>query len=372
MHVRVRQRFVGSGVGKRKIIRISNGSVEQDSTSSFTSSAKEFGDVVGNRNGNNPAYSSEVSRSGGIASGTTLSSRSVTWTNWMIDTGKNTTWSHLAVANVPSDSWCATEVASQTNPSNATVNIPLSIAELRDIPKMVKRKFGQQKGNSVLESTFGWQPMVRDIQSIMRVIHSVESRIKTLNMMSSGAPLSRTRTAFSGVTTLKDEDRRTVDYTNRGQILSHRRLTTTRCDKRVTVQWKPNFDLSQMSDHEKWKYAMRIALGLEPTTLWQTAYELIPWSWLNDYFSNMGDLVSLTNNSVASMTGPPMVSTVRETKVQIDDYEIDPPGPVSVSPYEYVRRDWERKLVPVSLEYRLPILTIDQTLTLVNLVNNYS
>jgi hypothetical protein len=50
------------------------------------------------------------------------------------------------------------------------------------------------------------------------------------------------------------------------------------------------------SDSEMRRLAIKAVLGyrLDP----QTLYEIMPWSWLIDYFTNLGDIVASTRNLV--------------------------------------------------------------------------
>lgn len=334
----------------------------------MNSKSEAMEDVVGNSGGNNPCIHEVITKKGGIVSGQRVRGFVMTRFNQIPSTYiAGTDLGHLIIEGQPSNVEVATEVASRTNPSQPTVSIPVAIAELRDIPRMLQRKVGRMKGNSVLEHNFGYEPMIRDIQSIFNLAYSVEHRKKTLTMLGSGK-LSRTRTVFSQSRTVETTGQNLAIHSfNSETCRMNSWTTTTRVSVQGTVNWKPSFDLPSNPD-EAHRLLVRIALGLDPKMLISSLYELLPWSWMADYFSNLGDLLSLTNNSIASLAGPVAVSRVTETKLTSGSFTC-PPG-ISVSPLTVTKRSWTRLPTPPGLAFRSSILTAGQMLTLANLANS--
>lgn len=341
--------------------------------SAQTPSREDMEDVVGNPNGVNPARSEKISRKGGIISGSSTAGSHTKYyfENYAPGAYSNNTLTHLSIDNVPSDVWCATEVASKTNPTNPSVNLPVAIAELRDIPRMMQKKHLRQKGNGVLEYNFGYAPMIQDLMALFNLVTTIESRLKTLEMLGKGK-LSRTRTCFSGSKIQEDKTRRSVDYQAYCSVVAEGQRIETRLTKQATVSWKPNFPIGPLDPDEKWRLALRMALGLELTIIPTALYEYTSMSWLVDYFSNLGDLLSLTNNSVASLIGPVAVSTVQETTLSRPVHKVEGSGRngISVSSFEMKKRTWTRSPVWPGLEVRMPILSIGQMSILNNLANS--
>jgi len=100
------------------------------------------------------------------------------------------------------------------------------------------------------------------------------------------------------------------------------------------------------------------------------AYQLFPWSWAVDYFSNLGDLISITNNAVASLAGPCAISIVRDTTYTSGHIYVYQ-GRGSVSPFTSRTRSWQRTAVYPDLAFQMPVLVPGQVLTLVSLAQQY-
>jgi hypothetical protein len=67
-----------------------------------------------------------------------------------------------------------------------------------------------------------------------------------------------------------------------------------------TAQWKllPDSQLPSLGFAPLKNLAGRLATGLTSHEALATAWELTPWSWLADWFGNVGDVIAATNNSV--------------------------------------------------------------------------
>lgn len=372
MHVRKRTRVLPGVEGFRANEAWSTQSKQWVRTGSWTSSplslSETMEDVVGNHKPDvvNPVIQEKLSRDGGLITGTrTAGFTRYVAQNYCPPYFATMILSHLSVANIPSNAWVATEVASQTNPSNYSFNLPVSLAELKDIPRMMQKKILSQKGNSVIEHAFGWSPIIQDLQAMFQIIRSIETRLKTLEMLGKGK-LSRTRVAFSGNSIQNQTS--TVTLNSSGwTATSTQRKTETNVSIFGTASWRPNFPISPLTDEAKWKLALRLAAGLEPTIVFDALYQLMPWSWLIDYFSNLGDLISLTNNSVASLSGPVSVSTKTVTTFRSN---VNVPSTMSGTAFRAELKGWTRIGVNPGLEFRMPILTTGQLSILNNLANS--
>jgi hypothetical protein len=377
MYLRTRDQELFSANGTKRFYTITSGGTVIPGTlenGSYKSLNRHMEDVVGNRDAVNGCIASKTWREGGIANGTTVRGAGtkyyIEYINWPLTHFQTLILGHLPVTGVPSDMAVAVETASRTNPSNPSVNLPVSIFELKDIPRMLQRKSLKQKGNSVLEGTFGYEPILRDFQHALLAVNSIESRIATLRMLGKGK-LSRTRTIFSGFNSTLNTSGVLLDYHARGSIYADSILHTTRVSKQGTASWRPTYNISQLTEKELWKQAVRLIYGLDPQALWSDIYQVLPWSWLIDYFSNLGDLMSLTNNSVASLGAPVAVTTVTESTYTASNFRFTSGPPPEVQTFRMTRRDWQRMPVnPLGLEFRVPILTHGQMSILANLINS--
>lgn len=377
MYLRTRNRSFSSPEGT-KVFKsyYSNGTPQPGGTTqygSYVSMWTEMQDVVGNPKGVNACFQTKRGKSGGIMNGYSIKSGRyhLIYSGWPFDRTQSIgPLEHLVIPNVPSDNWAAAEVQGMTNPSEPDVSIPVAIGELKDLPKMFEKKVKQSKGSSVVEHNFGYAPIIEDVIKLFNVMELVEQRLKTLKLLGRGKPISRKRTVFSSTVFEEDTTRKIADYHPRGAMWSHSDHKSTRLQKQATIRWAPSFNIGELDPNELRKLALRQVLGLDPQHLASSIYELIPWSWLFDYFSNLGDLVSTTQNSVASPSGLAAVSTVTETTLKISNFEFSESG-VTCTPFRMTRRDWQRMPVFPVLEFRMPILTSGQVTTLAGLINQW-
>jgi hypothetical protein len=320
-------------------------------------------DVVGNKTGQNSCIQEVITRSGGyLTYSATAGFVQYEITSWPVGITHIGTASHLPITGAPTLTESATEVASRTNPSKPSLGLPVSIAELKDIPRLLSKEKPKSRGNSVVESEFGWQPLLRDISVAFNFPQLVESRLKTIRALSVGA-ISRSIPVFSG-SAYAEENSNIVINSQPLTINSHLRTIETTKNIRGTCKWQANFDAPSLTDRELWKLAARVVSGVDSAYALSAIWELLPWSWLVDYFSNVGDLISLTNNALASPIGGVSISTVTTTnKVWYSDN-------LGMMPFRFKRRTWTRDIEYPGLSFHMPLLTHGQLSILSNLANN--
>ena len=102
-----------------------------------------------------------------------------------------------------------------------------------------------------------------------------------------------------------------------GVLMSGQQTRTTSVKVWVHVKWHPAPDFPR-TDASLLRLARRAALGLtvDPSTAW----ELIPFSWLVDWFGSVGDYLAAKRNIVPSYPSTPQVMrhTRTETKIRIN------------------------------------------------------
>lgn len=366
MYVRDRSRSMAGPQG-RAIRRTWGGSPRQwhvtyDDVAGYVALQETMHDIVGNKNGQNSCIQEKITRSGGyLTYSATAGFQQYEITSWPVGITHIGSASHLPITGAPTLTQAATEVASRTNPSKPSIGLPVSIAELREIPRLLfMRK--PDKGNSVLASEFGWQPLLRDVQAAFRLPQSIESRLKTIRALSVGA-ISRQRTVFSG-SAYAEENSNIVINSTPLTINSHLRTIETSMNIRGTCKWQANFDAPSLTDKELWKLAARVVGGVDSAYALAAIWELLPWSWLIDYFSNVGDLISLTNNALASPIGGVALSTVTTTTKTWYSNNL------GMMPFVYKRRTWTRDIEYPGLSFHMPLLTHGQLSILLNLANS--
>jgi hypothetical protein len=221
----------------------------------------------------------------------------------------------------PTDNSALAEGLAKTNPNKPAIDLPVFVFELRDLPGLVrdagatllKTKQLVRHGASVrdvkslprgtasgyLAWEFGVKPMIDDVVRMLDFQAIVDKRVHALNNLKSGATV-RSATVWQDDGVLQPE---ILSYTsalyNDTNRLAYQLVTERR--KWVSTKWTSLVPLPD-TDEDLRRLAVRLAFGLDISfaTLWQA----MPWSWLIDWFSNVGDIVDSARNTIpVSHTG---------------------------------------------------------------------
>lgn len=168
------------------------------------------------------------------------------------------------------------------NPSDIT----RSISRIKQSLK--KRDLVNRPSEIVLEFYWGWSPMVSDITNALYYLNSPPERISIYG--SSKRVIDVNRTAKSGTERLTQYSNGTVRLRLGGQV-------------EVT-----NRSLAEME-----------RLGL--TNLPQSLYETVPYSWLLDYFSSVGQIIASIDDDLICKLRNPYVTCVIKDALEHVRYE---------------------------------------------------
>lgn len=197
-------------------------------------------------------------------------------------------------------------------------NVLQPIYELRDLPKtykgltldIIKKMRKARRLNPKLKNVsdyhlaqqFGWQPMWRDISKFLKAHRTSQGRVKQL--IRDEGRLKR----VSG----KLHNRKTVTetYLDNGAALSHPVLVSS-CYKRngygfdrhtsIDKSWYVgsfSYILPPGPKDVEYRRKLRKALYGNTDITPKVAYDLIPWSWLVDWFVDFGDFFEATSKGV--------------------------------------------------------------------------
>ncbi len=155
------------------------------------------------------------------------------------------------------------------------------------VPKPTFADMRRSAGDAWLTWNFGIRPMISDAQSIAKSIDTALTRSKDTNEVVHGSAsktwivqqLKQSGSPFGNLTTSD------IYWTQRNELSYH-----------YTVGFRPNMgsatSYGRLADH----------LGLNPSDIVPAAWELIPFSWLADYFGTIGDSLSDTFQTAPSIT----------------------------------------------------------------------
>lgn len=242
-------------------------------------------------------------------------------------------------------------ILAQANPSRPYVDTAVFVGELKDFPRMGrdiwqqanrlykgmsrrlshKERLDRAFKNAMSELThadqhfvanqFGWLPFVNDVMKYTSVGDVVEKRFKQFKNMQRTGSSSRTITIenlHSNSTSTIPLD--TVWYTLRANL---KRSHATRVWGSGKFILEDNSPLRKADDQELMSLARRAVMGLHVDG--STAWNLMPWSWLIDWATNVGDLIESSRNIIGAKSSGSVCVMTRQsyaTEVRM----ITPPG----------------------------------------------
>lgn len=219
------------------------------------------------------------------------------------------------------------------------------VGELRDFTSMFKvgLRWFNDLGKNYLNYRFGWVPFLRDLQKLYELQKKIEKRI-AFAKLNNGKWLRR------GGTLKNDASSVTSTVTNRVSpvlvtYFYNPRTTPTPQTQVVTTTDRIWFkammryyipDLLVDSADKIWtSKLLRKLYGFEltPSVLW----ELMPWSWFEDWFLNIGDIMSNLSNQAYDNLVAKYAFVMRHRKISTvllytDNLAIDGGGRLPVGP----------------------------------------
>jgi len=218
-------------------------------------------------------------------------------------------WPSLTPADILTMNVAGTTAISRTLPNNPVFDAATALGELREgLPHVPFRSMvrGSHKaldsvkgsGNEFLNLTFGWLPLLSDIQSFAKTVINSHELIKAYED-GAGKHIYR-RYDFPDVVTIDVPTVRTnvplvpsghpelfVTSTGNETIL---RRTTTKMWFSACYTYALLPGNSQRERLLRDYQIARKLFGFEPN--WGTVWNLIPFSWAADWFANTGDMVN--------------------------------------------------------------------------------
>lgn len=245
---------------------------------------------------------------------------------------------HLAIS-LPSTSQATTSLLARSNPSRPSVSLPVFIGEMKDLPGMAKdiwrdfarskqvvKNFHQQVGSHYLMGVYGFAPLISDLIKLGQFQKTASRRANEFQRLYSNSGLKR-RLLLSEATMKGAKTNITVESTHSTIVCRHQIVTTGK--QWGTVRWLPtSLPPTSRDDPKYMRMAQNVILGLGPrfnATDWKSsrarndwwsdasdAWNLMPWSWMADWFGNMGEYLAAQRNSVPAV--PTRINIMVETR----------------------------------------------------------
>lgn len=271
----------------------------------------------------------------------------------------NLAWSPLqglfltAITRPEADSFLVPSVLARSNPSQAKVDVPVFLGELRDVPHMfldiframsritkssssrrltTRERLNHAAKQAALEvfpqgdkwfiaNQFGWEPLVSDIEDFFKLGNAIDQRAKQLANLKEFGSTSR-NVVLESYSTATPPYKRLVHTAG---IFCYAMCSSSRTYRKWgSARWELDSDgpLARTKDLDDVRRLATSAIrGM--TVDAHTAWSLTPWSWLIDWASNAGDWIESSRNVVgASPKGK--VCIMRERTISINE---DSAGP---------------------------------------------
>jgi hypothetical protein len=198
---------------------------------------------------------------------------------------------------LPSFDEAAVMLLERTNPFRPVYSVPVEFVEMITLMTLFKTY-----GSNLLTALGGerllveWElkPFRDNIKALDNILAHVEARIKEFNsLVGKGGLHRRIRIAQDKVLVIAGTSA-SINSSPPGTLctgIDERIVTETLYG---SVRWYPKLGLIPPPDPiAKARLALRVLLDLNPGTMGMaTAWEAIPFSWLIDYFTNVGSLLA--------------------------------------------------------------------------------
>lgn len=191
--------------------------------------------------------------------------------------------------------WSQTLLA-KTNPFRADFSVPVFAKELVELSKLFKiaaGSFAGFVGSNYLNYRFGWAQFNRDVQTLSHITEAIARRVRELDRLSEEGGLRRRIPIDSlgaSASTTNVSLWSTWGFTCKANRTNNRSMLVY-----GTVRWKPTQEYSlNLQKLDRVNLAFRKVSDLEAIDA-VTAWQLIPWSWLTDYFTGISDFLEASN-----------------------------------------------------------------------------
>jgi hypothetical protein len=245
---------------------------------------------------------------------------------------RNAAWSHPS-NSTPTPSSQMAALLSRTNPSRPDL-VPLTlIQDIVDLPRMLKdvgkllktpkRLLNSREvANQYLGAQFGWLPLVQDVHDLLDFQSHVQRRKAELDRLYSKSGLRR-RIDLGHYS--KNEDGNVFLESAAGLTILSRQSLKYSSRQWGVVRWKPNVTPGyDPSDTDRIKLARRLVSGMTSEATIRGIWDLIPWTWIVDWFVNVHDFTSQWSNTVPANSQDASVMTYQESEYQFRTISMSP------------------------------------------------
>lgn len=218
-------------------------------------------------------------------------------------------WLHFNQTPI-SDSALAMMAMANMNPNKPNVDLPVSIAELRELPTLIRDAglvaLNASRGGSAVKkvakanlmAAFGIVPILADLKTLLNYVIAVDNREKYLRELARSGGRHLRRKLKSEAWTASSQ---AIAFSSWMDIY----VTPTQFKLDVAATRTYWFTararlLNPPAERDIHALAFRAVTGtqVDPSTVIAAAWELLPWSWLIDWFTTTGSIVAALRNGI--------------------------------------------------------------------------
>lgn len=228
---------------------------------------------------------------------------------------------YIAASSVDAYGPAAYRMMKPTKPSFSGLN---ALYELKDVPGMLRQRFHDQGlkgiGDYHLGIQFGWIPLLRDVINLVNTQRTAQTRLNQL-IRDNGRPVRRRVTLAETTSNPVNTSGMAPGNCSPGfpsQYYSKNGLWTRTeyTQDRVWASSRFRYWLPGGPKDIKWRRRMLARIyGLNPSP--SVIYNMIPWSWLLDWFTTAGDVIENLDAGVADRLAYDYFYVMRESKIVV-------------------------------------------------------
>lgn len=189
------------------------------------------------------------------------------------------------------------DLLGRTNLTKPSVDVPAFLGELRDVPRMFRMigdSLVRTSGNSFLSYNFGWRPFISDIRKMTTAVSQGNKLMVHLRKLLTSGISRSARLAYGTNQEMRDLSYPLIEFDPTFRDVDWKVDIWTESELWGYTRWfMPESArlLYKLDDHLLKAAALRTVLGagVHPSAVW----ELIPWSWLIDWFADFQDILEL-------------------------------------------------------------------------------
>lgn len=197
-------------------------------------------------------------------------------------------------------------VLSQTGPLTPRLYLPVSLFELRDIPRMLqhagdllhkisrprKLDLAAEAASANLAYQFGWKPLIEDIGKMIDFSDVVKKRQRMLKAAHSTNGVKRK------VFLDEDSSKGPSGSSLVNALMPNSKRTSQKTNKKWgTVRWTVR-DQTQIGKEPSFGDAFRTAYGLNKGHIPINVWKAMPWTWAIDWFADISNVLQANYNMI--------------------------------------------------------------------------